>query len=131
MQLGVGGDNVAQERFRAFHVDGEIVVDEKDRDLAAFAARARLQFQQFVYDAFIGAEADRVAEKSSDSAEFTAVRTTAAGFDRDHSKRPPSSSEALQQRGRSFGNKVELIEVNGLTTESRDTAAVRELCVPC
>ena len=41
MHLRFGGDNVAQQRFGALDVDGEIVVDEKYGNLARFAfARA-------------------------------------------------------------------------------------------
>ena len=114
MHLRVGGDDVAQERLGAFDVDGEIVVDEEDGDLAALALRALFQFQQFVHDAFVGAKADGIAEKSGHGAEFASVRTAAAGFDRDKAKRPPSASEALQQRSGNLGNDVELVEIDGL-----------------
>ena len=41
MHLRFRGNDVAQQRFRALHVDGEIVVDEEHRNLAALAfARA-------------------------------------------------------------------------------------------
>ncbi len=41
VHLRFRGDDVAQQRFSALDVDGKIVVDEKDSDLAAFAfARA-------------------------------------------------------------------------------------------
>ena len=41
IHLGIRGNDGAQQRLRAFDVDGEIVVDEKDGDLAAlFFARA-------------------------------------------------------------------------------------------
>jgi len=35
VHLGAGGDNVAQQGFGAFDVDGEIIVDEEDGNLAA------------------------------------------------------------------------------------------------
>ena len=41
VHLRFGGDDVAQQRFGALDVDGEIVVDEEDRDLAALSLRAR------------------------------------------------------------------------------------------
>jgi len=77
MHLRVGGDNVAQERLRALDVDGEIVVNEKNGDLAAFASRALLQFQQLVHDTFVGAKPDGVAEKAGHGAEFASVRAAA------------------------------------------------------
>ena len=41
IDLGAGGDDVAQQGFGALEVDGEIVVDEEDGNLAAlFAGRA-------------------------------------------------------------------------------------------
>jgi len=36
VHLGAGRDNVAQQGFGAFDVDGEIIVDEEDGNLAAF-----------------------------------------------------------------------------------------------
>ena len=41
VDLGAGGDDVAQQRLGALHVDGEIVVDEEDRHLALLFAGAR------------------------------------------------------------------------------------------
>ena len=73
-------DDVAQQRFGALHVDGEIVVHEEDRDLALRVLRARcLEPQHLVHDALVGAEADGIAEESRHRAEFAAVGTAAAG----------------------------------------------------
>ena len=38
IHLRTGSDDVAQQRFRALDIDGEIIVDEEDRNLTAFAA---------------------------------------------------------------------------------------------
>ena len=78
--LRAGRDDVAQQRFGALHVDGEIVVHEEDGDLALRGARAFLQQQHFVHDALIGAEADGVAEESGHRAELAAVRAAAAAI---------------------------------------------------
>src|SRR5258708_639113 len=112
MDLGIGGDDVAQKRFGALDVDGEIVVDEKDGDLAAFFFGAGFQQEQFIYDAFIGAEADGVAEESSDRTEFTAVRAAAAGLHRNDAKRAPAFADALQGALDHLGNQVELMEID-------------------
>src|SRR5260370_26073295 len=48
VDLGVGGDDVAEEGLGALDVDGEIVVDEEDGDLAALAACACFQEQEFL-----------------------------------------------------------------------------------
>ena len=37
VHLRFGGDDVSQQRLGALDVDGEIVVDEEDGDLAAFS----------------------------------------------------------------------------------------------
>ena len=43
--------SVAQQRFRPFDVDGEIVVDEEDGDLTAVAFRPGSQQQQLIHHA--------------------------------------------------------------------------------
>ena len=53
MDLGTGRDDVSQQRFGAFGIDGEIVVDKKDGDLASFTFCARFQQQEFVDNALI------------------------------------------------------------------------------
>ena len=84
------------KRLCALHVDGEIVVDEEDGDLAAFLfARPRFQQQQFVHDAFVGAKADGVTEKSGDRAELAAVRAAAPGLHRNNAKCSPTAAHAL------------------------------------
>ena len=45
MHLGLGSNNVAQQRLGAFDVDSEIVVDEKHRDLATLFFGSRFQHQ--------------------------------------------------------------------------------------
>src|SRR4029077_3598287 len=52
--LRAGGDDVAEQGLSAFEVDGEIVVDEEDGDLAAFFAGSRLQKKEFVDHTFVG-----------------------------------------------------------------------------
>ena len=88
-----------QQRLGALDVDGEIVVDEEDGDLAFFFAGARFQHQQFVDDAFVGAEADGVAEKSGDGAELASVGTAASGFDRDDAERSPAFADSARAVG--------------------------------
>ena len=113
VHLRVGGDDVAQQRFGALDVDGEIVVDEEDGDLAAFAFRAGLQQQQFVDDAFVGAKADGVAKESGDGAEFAAVGTAAPGLDGNDAKGAPAVADyAGACASTHFGTKIELIEVD-------------------
>src|SRR5262249_31330325 len=56
IHLRACGDDVAQQRLRALDVDGEVIVDEKYGDLAAFAVSARFQSQQFIDNALVGAK---------------------------------------------------------------------------
>src|SRR6202035_2126128 len=72
VDLGIGGDDVAEQRLGAFDVDCKVVVNEKHGDLAALAAHASFQEQQFVYDAFVGAKAGGVAKKTGDGAKLAA-----------------------------------------------------------
>ena len=98
IDLRAGGDDIAQQRFGALEIDGEIVVDEKDGDLAAFFSGARLEQQEFVDDAFVGAEADGVAEESGDGAELAAVGATASGLDGNDAERSPAFADFCSQR---------------------------------
>src|SRR5437016_1967865 len=75
MDLGGRGNDIAKQRFGAFDVDGEIVIDEEDGHLAFFAAGALLQPEQFTNHALISTEANRVSEKSGHRAELAPVGT--------------------------------------------------------
>src|SRR5207253_4543314 len=81
MDLGARGNDIAKQRFGAFDVDGEIVIDEEDGHLAFFAAGALLQPEQFTNHALISTEANRVSEKSGHRAELAPVGTTSSGLD--------------------------------------------------
>src|SRR5258708_20447278 len=112
MRLGAGGDDVAQERFRAFDIDGEIIVDEKDGDLAALASRPSLQEQQLIHNALICAKTNGVAKKAGYRAELASVGAPAPRFDGDNAKRAPAFADALQRTRRPFCNQIKLREVN-------------------
>src|ERR1044071_9259107 len=73
-QLGAGGDDVPQQRLRAFGIDGQIVVDEENCDLTALFAGARLEPQEFLNHTLVATEANRVAEEASYGAKLTAIR---------------------------------------------------------
>src|SRR5712692_1743336 len=53
IHLCTGGDNIPQQRLRAFDVDGEIVIDEEDRYLATLVTAPGFQSQQFVDDTLV------------------------------------------------------------------------------
>src|SRR5713226_4022629 len=53
IHLCTGGDNIPQQRLRAFDVDGEIVIDEEDCYLATFVTAPGFQSQQFVDDTLV------------------------------------------------------------------------------
>src|SRR5579859_7483780 len=99
MDLRPGGNNVAQQRLRTLHVDGEIVVNKEDCDLPFFLARARLQQEQLVHHALVGAKAVRVSEKSWHRAELASIRAPASRLDRNNPKCPPAFSELVQHCG--------------------------------
>src|SRR5262249_44904272 len=73
-------DDVTQQRFGALYIDGKVVVDEENRDLALLFAGPGFQQEQFIDDAFIRAEPNGVAEESGDRAELAAVRTASSRF---------------------------------------------------
>ena len=112
MDLRVGGDDVSQQRFRAFDIDGEIVVDEKDGDLTAFFFGAGFQEEKFVDDAFVGAEADGVTKETGDRAKFAAVRATAAGLHGNDAECAPTFTDAAEGFGGHLWNQIELIEID-------------------
>src|SRR6266852_3278468 len=112
MHLRAGGDNVAQQRLRAFDIDGKVVVDEKDGDLTPLAPGARFQQQQLTHDAFVRAKPDGVAEKAGYRAELAPVRTPAPGFDRNNAECPPPGPETLEHAFRDLWNQIELIKVD-------------------
>ena len=112
MDLRVGRDDISQQRFRAFDIDGEIVVDEKDGDLTAFFFGAGFQEEEFVDDAFVGAEADGIAEEAGDRAKFAAVWATAAGLHGNDAECAPTFADAAEGLGGHFGDEIELVEID-------------------
>ena len=114
MHLSLGGDNIAQQLLGAFYVDGEIVVNKEDGNLAALFFGARLQHQQLADHAFIGAEADAVSKESSHRAELAAIGAPAARFHRHNAEGSPARAEFFHHRHNSFGNQIELRKVNGV-----------------
>src|ERR1019366_10575892 len=82
-------------------------------------ASARLQKQQFVDHALVGAKANGVPEESSHRAKLATVGTTSSGLYRDNAKRPPAFSNLLQHCLRRLGHKVELLEINRLPRNHR------------
>ena len=119
VDLGVGGDDVAEEGLGALDVDGEIVVDEEDGDLAALALRAGFQEQELIYDTFVGAETDGVAEETGDGAKFAAVGTAAAGLDRNDAEGALPGADFLEHGIKHLWNNVELIEIDGVPGNRR------------
>jgi len=96
----------------ALDVDGEIIVDEEDGDLAAFAFRARFQEEQFIHHAFVGTKADGVAKETGDGAEFAAIRAAAARLHGNDAEGAPAFADALKRVFHHFWNEIELGEVN-------------------
>src|SRR5260370_35944609 len=111
MHLGIGGDDVAEQRLGALDVDGEIVVDEEDRNLAALAARPRFQEQQFVHDTFVRAKADGVAEEACYGTEFATVGAAAAVLHRNDLEGAPSRADFFEQGMKYLWTNDELLEV--------------------
>ena len=122
--LRAGGDDVAQQRLGALHVDGEVVVDEEDGDLPVWLRRARFQQQQLVHDALVGAEADGVAEETGDGAELAAIGAAAAGLDGNDVKRFPLARKCSMMRAHEAGNAVELVDVERVPRDLRVTLEV-------
>ena len=114
MDLGARGNDIAKQRFGAFDVDGEIVIDEEDGHLAFFAAGALLQPEQFTNHALISTEANRVSEKSGHRAELAPVGTTSSGLDGNDVKGPPAFSYVLEHGARGFGHQIELVKIDRL-----------------
>ena len=52
-ELGLSIDDVSEQRFCAFDIDGEVVVYEKDYNLAAIRAGVLFESQHFVNHALI------------------------------------------------------------------------------
>src|ERR1041385_1103135 len=96
-QLGAGGDDVPQQRLRAFGIDGQVVVDEEDCDLTALFARARLEPQEFVNHTLVATKANRIAEESSYSAKLTTIRTATPRLYRHNVKCSPTASQPAHE----------------------------------
>src|SRR5205814_4489109 len=104
MDLRVGCDDGSEQRFRAFDIDGEIVVDEEDGDQTAFFFGAGLQKEEFVDDAFVGAEADGVAEETGDGAKFATVWAAAAGLHGNDAECASTFADTAESFGGHFGD---------------------------
>jgi hypothetical protein len=100
-------DDVTQQRFGALYIDGKVVVDEENRDLASLFAGPGFQQEQFIDDAFIRAEPNGVAEESGDRAELAAVRTASSRFNRHNSECSPAFPEILEHGVHQFGNEID------------------------
>ncbi len=111
MHLGAGGDNVTQQRFRAFDVDGEIIVDEEDSNLAALAFGPGFQEEQLIHHTFVGAKTDGVAKKAGYRAELAAIRTAAPRLHRNDAKCAPALTDPLERASCHFWNEIELAEI--------------------
>ena len=85
--------------------------------------RALFESQQFIYDAFVGAKANRVAKESGDSAKLAAIRTAASGFQRHDVKRSPAGAEFGHERTQHFRYQTELVEVESSPREWTDRVA--------
>src|ERR1035437_4530638 len=130
MNLSAGGDDIAQQRFRAFDVDGEIVVDEKDRNLPEFAFRASLQHQQFVHNALVSAKPYGISEKSGDRAKLASVRASAPRFHRNDSERSPAVPEFPEHRSKSLRNDIKLFQVDRIPRNRRGFLLCRVFFFP-
>src|SRR5208282_2851668 len=119
MHLRAGGYDVAQQRLGALEVDGKIIVDEKNRHLSLLFASAGLQQEQFIHYALIGAEANRVSEKSGHGAELAAVRAASPGFDRNNAKCSPAFRDSLEQGACGLRHQIELLEIDRLPRNHR------------
>src|SRR5207302_10807527 len=114
IDLCSGGDDIAQERFGALDIDGEIVVDEENRNLAAFFSSAGFEQQKFVDNGFVRAKADGVTEESGDRAEFATVGTTSSRLDRNDAECSPALAQLLQPFLGRFRHKIELAEIDSV-----------------
>src|SRR6266705_3130448 len=112
MNLGAGGDNVAQQGFGAFNVEGEIIVDEEDGNLTAFALGASFEEEQFIHHAFVGAKADGVAKKSGYREELAAIRAAAPRLHRNDAQCTPALPTALKGACCQLVDSIKLVEVN-------------------
>ncbi len=113
------GDDVTEQRFGALHVDGKIVIDEKNCHLPFFFAGAFLQQQQFVDHALVAAEADGIAEESGHRAELAAVGTASTRLDGNDAKRPPALADLLEQGEGGLRHEIELLEIDRLPRNHR------------
>src|SRR2546425_6809672 len=57
-KLRTSRDDIAEQRLRTFDTDRKVVINEKDSDEAAFSLCASFQFQEFVNNTLISAEAN-------------------------------------------------------------------------
>src|ERR1700688_564083 len=112
MHLRLGSDDVAQQRLRSLDIDGKVVIDEEDRDLPLLSVGARLQHEQLIHYALIGAEANRVSKKPGHGADLAAVGAASSQFDGHDAKRSPAFTDFLQKASHGLGHQVELLEIN-------------------
>src|SRR5207302_259120 len=109
--LGARGNNVAQKRFRAFDVEGEIIVDEEHGNLTALAFGPDFQEEQLIDHAFVSAKADGVAKKAGYRAELAAIWTAAPRLHRNDAKCAPALTDTLEWACDHFWNEIELVEI--------------------
>src|SRR5581483_12215921 len=112
IDLGLGSNNVTQERLGSLHVDSEVVIDKENCDLALLLASARFQQQQFVDNAFVGAEANGIAKKSGDSAELATVGAASSRLDGNNPECSPAFANSLEQGKHRFGYEIELVKID-------------------
>ena len=113
--LGAGGDNVPQQQFRPLAVDGEVVVNEEDRDLALLSFLQTLEQQEFSDDAVVRPKADGISEKSGHRTKFASVRAATPRLNRNHVEAFPGHAkpaEAADSESRNAVEQVELAEVH-------------------
>src|SRR6202044_1279036 len=70
-------------------------------------------------DAFVGAKADGVAEKSSDRAELTTIGATAPGLHRYDAEGSPAFAVFLQPAVKKLGDQVKLLQIKGVPGNDR------------
>ena len=108
-----------KQGFRPLGVDGEIIVDKENGDLAALALGASLEQQQFIHNAFIGPKPDRISKESGHRAKFASVRAAASRLHGNDAERSPPVAEPLEHRSNGLRNNVELGEVERIPRNCR------------
>ena len=113
---------ISEQRFRAPHVDGKVVVDEEYGDFPLLPLLKGFQRQELIDHAFVGAEANGVAEEAGHGAELAAIRTATAGLDWNQMKALPGHAQSAAHAADELGkvrDHVELIEVHAFPPDLR------------